>query len=165
MVRLRTQSDFRHEVKGVFVEGAKQIADVCATTGRFPVNLVLDEGFHRVTNAANLLDAPNLLSTRLPEFPSSTSRYIVPNAVMKKISGVDTPQGIVAEFEMPKYSTCFEADLKREQKRAYAAASKPPYFSLNSSSFVIVLDSMAGLFVDLSVECSSSPEVWFALFR
>lgn len=82
LVKLRQNTDYRYDHQSIVIEGAKTIKEVSQT---HPIKtlLVYDESF-------------------LPKNVKASQVYIVNEAVMKKVSGVPTPEGIVAEMAMPK---------------------------------------------------------------
>lgn len=99
LVHLRQNSDYRHEHKSVVIEGIKMVQEIgpgCAIK-----NLLVSD--------------PSLI----PHALNPIETYLVDEAVMKKISGVLKPEGIIAEVEMPKFS------------------------NLEKSSFIIALDNVS----------------------
>lgn len=81
---LRSDAHFRKSEGRVLLEGKNCIQDICKTTK--PKCLI-------VCNEADI-----------PECASADEVFVVTEALMKKISGVQHPEGIIAELAMPKNS-------------------------------------------------------------
>lgn len=84
LVHLRQNGDYRYEHKSVVIEGAKMIAEV-ASTHVVKSLLVRDESL-------------------IPVGVKSKEVYVVDDAVMKKVSGMQSPEGLIAEIEMPPFT-------------------------------------------------------------
>lgn len=81
IVRLRLNSDYRHECKRVVVEGEKLVLDLCH---RMPFHhMLVKEGYS------------------LPTTLDSTHVTLLSEEVMKKASGLPTPPALIAEVDMP----------------------------------------------------------------
>lgn len=78
LVRLRLEADYRSEQQSLLLEGSKPI--------------------HEVTSEIKAVFTSNP-SLNLPSFKGET--WFVTEAIMKKISGMQSPEGIVAEIKMP----------------------------------------------------------------
>lgn len=85
LVHLRQNRDYREDHGTVFIEGLKMVSEV-ATESPLKV-LVITEG-HSV-----------------PPGVSADEIVVVTEAIMHKISGVQSPEGLVAEVEMPSSAT------------------------------------------------------------
>lgn len=81
LVRLRDQRNYRYEKKCVLIEGIKLIAEVCQ---KQPAITILREQ-----------------NTPLPSSVNAQEIITVSESVMRKISGVQQPEGLVAEVTMP----------------------------------------------------------------
>jgi TrmH family RNA methyltransferase len=81
LVHLRQNSDYRYEHKSVPVEGIKMVREV-AQTIPLKTLLVYDESL-------------------IPKGLKAQEVFVVNEAVMKKISGMQAPEGIMAEVAMP----------------------------------------------------------------
>lgn len=82
LVKLRQNTDYRYDHQSVVVDGIKTVAEVAST---HPIKtLVVCKGHI------------------IPKEIKAEKIYVVNDAVMKKISGMQTPEGIVAEIAMPK---------------------------------------------------------------
>jgi RNA methyltransferase, TrmH family len=82
LVRLRQNRDYREEHQSVMVEGTALVREVCQ---QHPAKLIMtyDETF-------------------LPAGVKAEEVVLVNEDIMHKVSGVQTPEGIVAEVAMPK---------------------------------------------------------------
>lgn len=85
LVRLRQNRDYREEHQSVLVEGIKMIGEICKHHQAKKI-LAYDE--HLV-----------------PRGIKSDEVYIVNEAVMKKLTGTQSPEGLVAEVAMPKQAS------------------------------------------------------------
>lgn len=84
LVHLRQNSDYRYEHKAVAIEGCKMVAEV-GHSRRIKKLLVTHEGL-------------------IPAKVHAEEIFVVDEAIMKKISGMQSPEGIFAEIEMPSFS-------------------------------------------------------------
>lgn len=84
-VKLRENRSYRKQNKTVLVSGLKVIREICQELK--PIHLLLEK------------DTP-------APFPLPIAPILVNDAIIKKVTGVKTPEPIVAEFPLPK-----EADL------------------------------------------------------
>lgn len=82
LVKLRQNRDYRFDHKSLVLEGTRPIAEVCRHL-RAKVLVALDESL-------------------LPLGVEAEQMVLVSDNVMKKISGVQTPEGLVAEIPLPK---------------------------------------------------------------
>lgn len=82
LVRLRQNRDYREEHNSVLIEGRKMIAEA--------------NGLHSI----KLLVAYD--SSYIPSGINADEIVFVPESVMQKISGVLSPDGLIAELELPK---------------------------------------------------------------
>lgn len=89
LARLRHNSDYRHEHKSVLVEGIKLI--------------------HEVVNDKNVKNVLATCETLFPKHLKKSQCTLITHEVLKKISGLISPDGILAEVEMPA-----EADLAKK---------------------------------------------------
>lgn len=89
LVHLRQNSDYRYEHKSVVVEGVKVVQEIAA--------------FHQI-KALAVCD-PALI----PRGISVQDIFLVDEKVMRKVSGMQQPEGIVAEIAMPPFSTLSKA--------------------------------------------------------
>jgi TrmH family RNA methyltransferase len=80
-VRLRQNRDYRHERKLALVEGVKIVGEVCRQTPAQMIFAVDPE--------------------RIPQGVKAQETVLVTEAVMQKISGVQTPEGVVAVVPLP----------------------------------------------------------------
>ncbi len=85
LVKLRRDKQFRHEEGTVLLEGKNAIADVC--NKREAITLLLQEG----TSLPIDLKAQNII-------------HVSP-AIFKKITSVESPEGMIAEIKMPGAGT------------------------------------------------------------
>lgn len=85
LVRLHSNRDYREEQRSVLVSGFKIVSELCAQK-----------------KARNVLISD---PADLPEPINAENTYIVSHEIIKKISGLEAPEGIVAEVEMPLPST------------------------------------------------------------
>lgn len=85
LVRLRQNRDYREEHHSIFIEGIKLVNEV---------------GKSQPVKALVATDP-----TLLPKDVSADHIYIVSDAVMKKISGMQSPEGLAAEIATPKHSS------------------------------------------------------------
>ena len=82
LVKLRQNTDYRYDHQSVIIEGIKTVKEVAQT---HPIKtLVAYDG------------------TFIPRGVKGKEVFIVNEAIMKKVSGMQTPEGILAEVEMPK---------------------------------------------------------------
>ena len=81
LIKLKNKRRYRYQQKKFFIEGVKPLKEICKTTA--PKTLIVDENIS------------------MPTEIYSDNTVLVSSAVMKKISAVETPEGIVAEFSMP----------------------------------------------------------------
>ena len=84
LVKLRTSNAYRKEKQRVLLEGYNCIQDVVKV--HVPLRVFVTENCTK-------------------KLPVSCPTYVVTDEVMKKISSVKTPEGIVAEFSMPPMHT------------------------------------------------------------
>lgn len=82
LVKLREDRKFRYTEKKVVIEGKKMVSEA---TGRIKKILVKEESF-----------LPEIYTQK----KHSVEIYLVSEAIIHKISGVESPEGIVAEIEM-----------------------------------------------------------------
>lgn len=82
LVKLRKNSDYRHEHKSVLVEGIKFVNEICRTISPKTL-LACDESL-------------------IPKKLKADSVIIVPEDILKKISGLLAPEGVLAEVPMPE---------------------------------------------------------------
>lgn len=89
LVHLRQNSDYRYEHKSVMIEGSKMIREVAALS---PVKTLIacDEWL-------------------IPSDVQAHEKIIVTEGIMKKISGMQSPEGLLAEIPMPAFSTLQQA--------------------------------------------------------
>lgn len=85
LTKLRLNRDFRHENKRVIVEGEKLVVDLAAK-----------KPYHHLLVSEK---------TALPEQVDATHVIQVSDEVMRKVSGFQTPPGLVAEMDMPDPSS------------------------------------------------------------
>jgi TrmH family RNA methyltransferase len=81
LVKLRKNSDYRHEHKSLLIDGEKLVSEVCSKTSAHVV-LALNE-------------------TLIPQVVKAKDIVIVTEEIMHKISGMQSPEGILAEVPMP----------------------------------------------------------------
>lgn len=81
LVKVRRNSDYRHDHKSVVIEGVKTIQEV-GVQFPFKVLIVLDE-------------------TLIPQGIRSKEVVVVTEDIMQKVSGMQQSEGILAEIEMP----------------------------------------------------------------
>jgi RNA methyltransferase, TrmH family len=81
LVKLRSDNDYRNEHQTLVLEGGKPIKEVANHIKK----LIISES------------SPHFEEISAPE------KIIVSEAVMKKISGMSSPEGVVAEINMPLY--------------------------------------------------------------
>lgn len=81
LVKLRQNRDYREEHHSVVIEGHKLVREVCVSS---PAKLI-------ITTDLSLLP-PKILSKEI---------LVVNEAILKKISGVSSPEGIMAEVSLP----------------------------------------------------------------
>lgn len=81
LVKVRRNSDYRHDHKSVMIEGTKTVQEVGVQLP-FKVLMVLDE-------------------TMVPKGARAKETVVVTEEIMQKVSGMQTPEGILAEIEMP----------------------------------------------------------------
>ncbi len=82
LVRLRQNTDYRHEHNSVVIEGIKMIEEI-GSTQHFKALLTYDEAL-------------------IPKGLKADHIYLASEEVMQKASGMKTPEGILAEVAMPK---------------------------------------------------------------
>jgi len=82
MVRLRQNRDYRYEHRSLLLEGIKPIAEI---GGKFHFKTLM-----------------MLNETLLPIGIKADEILIVNESIMKKVSGMQTSEGIIAEIEMPE---------------------------------------------------------------
>lgn len=82
LVKLRHNRDYRYEHQSLIIEGIKPIAEISRQLQPKTL-LTLDE-------------------TLIPEGVSANETFVVNESVMKKISVMSSPEGLIAEFPMPK---------------------------------------------------------------
>lgn len=82
LVKLRTDREYRYEQQSIIIEGIKPVQEV----GSFIKKLFFTES----TDVSQL---------NVPE------KWVVSESVMNKISGMTSPEGIVAEVSMPPFSS------------------------------------------------------------
>lgn len=85
MVRLRKNSDYRIDHQSVLIEGRQMISEVCPTHPT-KVLMVYDETF-------------------IPPGVNAKEVITVPEEVMQKISGLQSPDGMIAEVALPEPAT------------------------------------------------------------
>lgn len=85
LVHLRQNTDYRHEHESVVIEGIKMVKEVAS---HYPVKALLayDETF-------------------IPKGLKADKVYLATEEVMKKASGMKSPEGVMAEVAMPKIAT------------------------------------------------------------
>ncbi|MGA8164969.1 MAG: RNA methyltransferase [Waddliaceae bacterium] len=84
LVKLRTSSRYRHERRSVVILGSRMVNEVCP---------------YRETRALLLAEGASVPPQIKPE-----EVYFVTEGILKKISGVQHPQGMLAEVAMPSPS-------------------------------------------------------------
>ena len=82
LVKLRQNRDYRYDQKSLIIEGFTLVTEL-RSAKKFKMIVVQDEMF-------------------IPLGVTAEEVLIVNESVMKKISGVQTPEGIIAEIEMPQ---------------------------------------------------------------
>jgi TrmH family RNA methyltransferase len=82
LVKLRQNRDYRYEHQSLIIEGIKPITELCRCS-YFRTLIAWDE-------------------TLLPKEAKANEIFIVNENVMKKLSGMQTPEGLLAEIIMPK---------------------------------------------------------------
>lgn len=80
-IKLRKNSDYRHEHKSALIEGLKLVDEICQTT----------------TPKTVVATSESLIPKKL----RGENNIIVPEEVIKKISGLQAPEGIFAEVPLP----------------------------------------------------------------
>ncbi len=85
LVRLRQNRDYREERQSVFIEGGKLIGEVCS---------------HKPAKVIIAYD-----STYIPPGVMADEIIMVSEAVMHKISGLQTPEGVAAEAAIPQQAS------------------------------------------------------------
>lgn len=90
LVKLRDDSNFRYHENSVIIEGIKPVCEVC-----------------KENKTKTLILSHEQL---LPQGINAEEIYLVDHQIMKKISGMQSPEGIVAEVEKPA-----QASLKGSQ--------------------------------------------------
>lgn len=80
LIKLRGNSDYRYEQQSLVFEGSKPILEVIEHAKK----LIYSESF-------------------IPYVESNAEQLFVTDAVMKKISGLISPEGIIAEVKMPAF--------------------------------------------------------------
>jgi len=100
LVKLRQNRDYRYDQQSVLIEGVKLVREVSSHL-HLKTLLVQDE-------------------TLVPKGVKADEILVVSESVMNKISGVHTPEGIIAEVAMPKSST-----LKGKRILAFDGVSDP----------------------------------------
>jgi len=78
LIKLRGNSDYRYEHRSLVFEGSKPILEV-------------------IEHAKKLIYS----ETFIPYDGSNAEQWIVTDGVMKKISGLTSPEGVIAEVQMP----------------------------------------------------------------
>ena len=99
LVKLRQNRDYRYNEQSLLIEGIKPVEEL-VHNGRFKVIVVYNESM-------------------IPLGANADEVLLVNEAVMRKISGMTTPEGVIVEMAMPQ-----------------------PY-SLQSSRYVIALDGVS----------------------
>ncbi len=89
LVKLRKNQKYRTQCQSVVIEGSKLIQEVCQ---KKPVKIIL---------AVN--------EKHIPKGVCADESYTVSDAISKKVSGVLTPEGLIAEVAMPEQSSLQEA--------------------------------------------------------
>lgn len=85
LVKLRQNSEYRYEQKSLLLEGSKPIREVIGEAKK----LIFSQSF--------------------PPFGGSNAEeWIVTDAILQKISGLSSPEGVIAEVEMPSPKTLKE---------------------------------------------------------
>lgn len=80
LVKLRSNSDYRYEHHSLVLEGSKPIQEVIGSIK----TLIYTENF---------IPFPN----------SNAEEWVVTEAILKKISGLSSPEGVIAEIRMPAF--------------------------------------------------------------
>ncbi|MFT5317582.1 MAG: TrmH family RNA methyltransferase [Chlamydiales bacterium] len=81
LVKLRKSRSYRSEQGSVVLAGKKLVGEICATS--VAITLFVEEG------------------ASVPENVLVKDLYIVSNEVMKKVSGLETPESVLAEVNIP----------------------------------------------------------------
>lgn len=81
MVKLRTDRDYRYQQQAIVIEGIKPIQEL----------VTINKLFYTASTHVDHLNA--------------REKWLVSEPVMHKISGMNSPEGIVAEVTMPPFST------------------------------------------------------------
>ncbi|WP_068468612.1 TrmH family RNA methyltransferase [Candidatus Protochlamydia phocaeensis] len=89
LVKLRTDSHYRHEQQALILEGIKPIQEVTA----------------RLKKIIYTQAQAHLIECQAPE------EWIVTDAIMQKISGMTSPEGVLAEVQMPSFASLKKANL------------------------------------------------------
>jgi TrmH family RNA methyltransferase len=84
LVKLRQKKSYRYEQQAILIEGIKPVAEICLHTRAKTI----------MTYDRNLL----------PENIQADKLLIVPEDILKKISGMVQSEGVLAEFSMPGQS-------------------------------------------------------------
>lgn len=84
LVKVRQNSDYRLDHQSVLIEGAKIIKEL-GKKAHFKVLMVTDE-------------------TWIPKGIKAAEIVVVPETILEKVSGVKSPEGIIAEIAMPEPS-------------------------------------------------------------
>jgi RNA methyltransferase, TrmH family len=82
LVKLRKNSDYRHEHSSVLIEGVKFVSEICQTLQPKTL-LACDE-------------------TLIPKKLKAENVIIVSEDILRKISGLKAPEGVLAEVPLPK---------------------------------------------------------------
>jgi TrmH family RNA methyltransferase len=85
LVKLRTDQQYRYAENSVIIEGIKPIQEVCK---EHPAQILV------VTH-----------ESKIPEGIDVKQLYLVNDAIMHKISGMQSPEGMIAEVAMPQPSS------------------------------------------------------------
>ena len=90
LIKIRNKRCYRYQQKSFLVEGIKPLKEICETTA--PKTLIVDENIS------------------IPTEIRSENVVLVNSKVMKKLSSVEAPEGIVAEFSMPPHPVFCSGD-------------------------------------------------------
>lgn len=85
LVKLRKDKRYRYEKRSAVVIGKKMVAEVCLHQQTKKI-LVIDEAI-------------------LPAHITADEVYLVNTSILKKISGVETPEGVLAEVALPEFAS------------------------------------------------------------
>lgn len=85
LIKLRKNRDYRHEHGSLVIEGRKLVSEVCRT---HPPKAVVA-----------------CAETSIPSHMQRAEIFIVTEEMMRKISGLETPEGLIAEVPMPQENT------------------------------------------------------------